>query len=222
MSSTGQQGRVRATAPGHSAQEACRRTSLTPDRPPHYGSAWVTPGIETAPVPGRSAAESTRALKLGGMQKMLTSVAGFGAPPVVRAPAGEPVSAMVRVTSSHGLDGDPMPQKAPAVRCWHFVKLVTLAQSASVVQGMPRHVGAPPHAVQAWPGLHPHTAPDATPPQRRADWLATAFRQNPQNTFGWVDLSAPVWVTVPVSRTKEIGSAPMFFAGGGGQSWLVG
>ena len=161
-------------------------------------------------------------MKLGGMQKMLASVAGMAGPPVVRAPAGEPVTVMVRVTSSHGLAGDPMPQNAPAVRCWHFVKFVTLAQSASAVQGMPRHVGAPPQAVQAWPGLHPHTAPDATPPHRRAVWLATLFRQNPQNTFTWLGLSPPVLVTVPVSRTKEIGSAPMFFADGGGQSWLVG
>ena len=35
-------------------------------------------------------------------------------------------------------------------------------------------------------------------------------------------MSTAVWVFVPVSRTKAIGSAPMFFAGGGGQSWLVG
>src|SRR5437016_6414555 len=35
-------------------------------------------------------------------------------------------------------------------------------------------------------------------------------------------MSTAVRVTVPVSRTKEIGSEPMFFAGGGGQSWLVG
>ena len=35
-------------------------------------------------------------------------------------------------------------------------------------------------------------------------------------------MSTAVCVTVPVSRTKEIGSEPMFFAGGGGQSWLVG
>ena len=115
---------------------------------------------------------------------MLTSVPGSGSPPVVSGPPGVPVSTMVRVTSPHGSDGDPMPQKAPAVRCWQLVKLVTVAQSASVVQGTPRHVGAPPHAVQARPGAHVHAAPDATPPHRRADWLLTLFRQNLQNTFG--------------------------------------
>src|SRR5438094_3274974 len=46
------------------------------------------------------AAESTRLLKVPGMQKMLTSFAGSAAPPVVRAPAGEPVSTMVRAMSS--------------------------------------------------------------------------------------------------------------------------
>src|SRR5437879_13213665 len=35
-------------------------------------------------------------------------------------------------------------------------------------------------------------------------------------------MSTAVWVFVPVSRMKEIGSEPMFFADGGGQSWLVG
>jgi len=115
---------------------------------------------------------------------MLTSVDGLAAPPVVRAPAGEPVKVIVRVVSTHASDGFPMPQKAPAVRCWQLVKPVTVAQSVSVVQGMAKHVGAPPHAVQGRPGLHEHTAPDAKPPQRRADWLLTLFRQHLQNTFG--------------------------------------
>jgi len=115
---------------------------------------------------------------------MLTSVDALAAPPVVRAPAGEPVKVMVRVVSTHASDGFPMPQKAPAVRCWQLVKPVTVAQSVSVVQGMAKHVGAPPHAVQARPGAHEHTAPDAKPSQRRADWLLTLFRQNLQNTFG--------------------------------------
>src|SRR5439155_22172146 len=110
-----------------------------------YGRFCAVPGRETAPGAGRSAAPSTRALKLGGMQKMLASVDGLAAPPVVKAPAGEPVRVIVRVVSTHGSDGDPMPQKAPAVRCWQLVNGKSVAtQSASVVQGTAKHVGAPP------------------------------------------------------------------------------
>src|SRR5207247_782141 len=106
-----------------------------------------------------------------------------------RAPAGDPVTWMVRVVSAHGSDGDPMPQKAPAVRCWQLVKFVTVEQSASVVQGMAKHVGAPAHAAQGSPGRHVHAAPPATPPHRCPDWLLTLFRQNPQNTFVcWVGM----------------------------------
>ena len=56
------------------------------------------PWIATAPGPGRSAAVSTSELNVSGMQKMLTSVAGFGGPPVVSGPAGEPISTIVRAT----------------------------------------------------------------------------------------------------------------------------
>ena len=64
--------------------------------------------------------------------------------------------------------------------------------------------------------------PVAVPPQRRANELRAAFLQNGQNTFTWLVRSTAVFVTVPESRTKAIGSAPRLDAGGGGQSWLVG
>src|SRR5689334_24978717 len=47
-------------------------------------------------------------------------------------------------------------------------------------------------------------------------------RQNPQNTLFWLGWLTAVRVCVPVVRLKAIGSPPMPFPGGGGQSWLVG
>src|SRR5207248_6366684 len=56
-----------------------------------YGRSWAVPKSETAPGPGRSPAESTVALKVGWMQKMLTSVEGCPIPSVRSPAAGEPV-----------------------------------------------------------------------------------------------------------------------------------
>jgi len=102
--------------------------------------------IATAPGPGRSAAESTSELNVSGMQKMLTSLAGLAGPPVVSAPAGAPVSTMVRARSPHGFTAlvvSPL-QKAPDVRCPQLVKPVAPVQLAFDVHGTGRH-GAPPH-----------------------------------------------------------------------------
>ena len=57
---------------------------------------WLSPGSPTAPGPGRSAAPSTVALKVGGMQKTLTSVEAWVAPSSMHTPAGDPLEVMVR------------------------------------------------------------------------------------------------------------------------------
>ncbi len=79
-----------------------------------------------APGPGRSAAESTSGLKVGGMQNTVTRVDGTGAPPVVAPVAGEPVTLIVRAMSS--------PLKAPGSFWRQCVKPVWAAQSESAVQ----------------------------------------------------------------------------------------
>src|SRR5437899_6477532 len=71
--------------------------------------SWAIPGSETAPGPGRSPAASTVALKVGGMQKMLTSVEGCPAPSLM-SPATEPVSVIVWAPNLAG-------PKAPGFRC---------------------------------------------------------------------------------------------------------
>ena len=55
---------------------------------------WLSPGSPTAPGPGRSPAPSTVGLKVGGMQKTLTSVEECAAPSIM-IPAGTPVSEML-------------------------------------------------------------------------------------------------------------------------------
>src|SRR5207248_8078742 len=75
----------------------------------YCGSSWAVPGSETAPGPGRSPAASTVALKVGRMQKMLTSVEACPAPSL-RLPAGAPVSVIVRAPPPAG-------PKAPGFRC---------------------------------------------------------------------------------------------------------
>src|SRR5206468_5584243 len=74
-----------------------------------YGRSWAVPKSETAPGPGRSPAESTVALKVGWMQKMLTSVEAWPAPSVM-SPAGVPVSLIVWAPPPAG-------PKAPGLRC---------------------------------------------------------------------------------------------------------
>ena len=112
-------------------------------------------------------------LKVGGMQKMLTSVCGCAAPPVVCEPAGEPVSTMVRATA--------LLVKAPDVRCPQLVKPVAAAQSALPLAGL--------HAIgrQCCPaGQFPspvQLAPVAAPSHFRAKLLSVLFLQKPQKTF---------------------------------------
>src|SRR6266446_10942931 len=73
-----------------------------------YGRSWAVPGSETAPGPGRSPALSTVLLKVGPMQKMLTSVEAWPSP-LVRSPAGAPVSAIVLAV---------LDENAPGIFCW--------------------------------------------------------------------------------------------------------
>ena len=110
------------------------------------------PGRATAPGPGRSAAPSTSELKVSGIQKMLTRVAGFAGPPVESGPEGEPVSTIVRAVFWF--------VKAPGVRWPQLVNPVTAVQLLFEVHGMGRH-GAPLHAGHGVPILHEQAAPDA-------------------------------------------------------------
>src|SRR5437899_10322430 len=65
-----------------------------------YGKSCAAPGSATAPGAGRSPAESTVALKVGGMQKMLTSVEACRV--LLIGPGGTPVSAIVWAALSPG------------------------------------------------------------------------------------------------------------------------
>ena len=95
-------------------------------------------------------------------------------------------------------------------------------QSAFDAHGMGRQGAAALHGAPVVPVLPVQTLPAGVPPQRRANELRALFLQNAQNTFTWSVRSTAVFVTVPESSTKAIGSAPRLDAGGGGQSWLVG
>ena len=95
-------------------------------------------------------------------------------------------------------------------------------QSAFPVHGIGRQGDATLHGAPVVPVLPVQTVPPVVPPQRRANELRALFLQYEQNTFTWSGRSTATFVTVPVLRTKAIGSAPRPDAGGGGQSWLVG
>ena len=86
---------------------------------------WLSPGSPTAPGPGRSPAPSTVGLKVGGMQKTLTSVEAWVAPSSMHTPAGDPLEVMVRA--------GPCPN-APEFRWRHFVLGATV-HWLSLVQG---------------------------------------------------------------------------------------
>ena len=184
-----------------------------------YGRFCAVPWRATAPGPGMLAAESTRLLKVPGMQKMLTSFAGSAAPPVVRAPAGDPVSTMVRARSS---ELNAPPPAAPFCRQCVNVPVVKVEQSASAVQAIGRHGEATEHGEPVVPVLPVQVAPATVPPHLRAKVFSELFEQKPQKTFTCELKSTAVFVFVPVSSTNEIGSAPSWAAAGGGQSWLVG
>ena len=139
------------------------------------GRYWscVVPSRATAPGPGRSAAESTTVLKVGGTQKILTRVCGVGGPPVVRGPAGEPVSTMVRATS--------VAVKAPDVRCPQLVKPVAVAQSLFPLAGL-HNTGRQLCPAVQFP-LPVQLAPVGEPSHLRAKLLSVLFLQKPQKTF---------------------------------------
>ena len=115
---------------------------------------------------------STAGLKLGGIQKMLTSVCGCAGPPVTIGPTATPVSTMVRATS--------FAVNAPEVRCPQLVNPVAAAQFAFPLdgsQGTGRHLfGA--HVVSV-----EQVAPVGEPLHLRAKLSVTLLRQNPQKTF---------------------------------------
>src|SRR5439155_13641004 len=138
------------------------------------GRFCAFPWSATAPGPGRSAAVSTSELNVSGMQKMLTSLPGLAAPPVVSAPETAPVSTIVRAML--------LDVNAPEVRCPQLVKpgdCVWPEQSAFDMHGIGRQTcpaGHPP-VVPVFPV---QMVPVAVPPQRRANELRAAFLQNGQ------------------------------------------
>src|SRR5436309_43876 len=131
-----------------------------------YGLSCAVPGSATAPGAGRSPAESTVGLKVGGMQKRLTRVEACPSP-LVRSPAGAAVSVSV-------LTPPPAGPKAPASRCsqsgqapWPFCgdeafpsvqpKEVTPA-ILQTAYGFVSHVPAPAavqHCQGVWSAVHP-------------------------------------------------------------------
>src|SRR5439155_26806076 len=100
------------------------------------------------------------------MQKMLTSVSGSAAPPVVSGPAAAPCSTIVRAT--------PFTVKAPGVRCPQLPNPAVASglQSAFEAQVTARH-GAPLHAAQGVPIAHEQRAPVGEPLQVRANLTST-------------------------------------------------
>ena len=112
-------------------------------------------------------------LKVGGTQKILTRVCGVGGPPVVRGPAGEPVSTMVRATA--------VEVKAPDVRCPQLVKPVAVAQSLFPLAGL-HNTGRQLCPAVQFP-LPVQLAPVGEPSHLRAKALSALFLQKPQKMF---------------------------------------
>ncbi len=157
-----------------------------------YGRSWAVPGSETAPGPGRSPAPSTVALKVGWMQKMLTSVEAWPNPSV-RFPPGEPFSVIVFAV--------PKPN-APGLCCWQLGQV----PAPSV------HCDESVHGLGAWsqePAVGPvqqlnglpaerhallcgHDACAAGAPSKQSVPAPSMSRQKPQYTLCWA-------VTGPVS-----------------------
>src|SRR5437763_16498280 len=107
------------------------------------------------------------------MQKMLTSVSGAAAPPVMSGPAAAPCSTIVRARS--------FAVKAPGVRCRQLPNPLVASgvQSAFEAHDTARH-GAPLHAVQGVPIAHEQRAPVGEPLQVGAK-RATPVVQHPPN-----------------------------------------
>ena len=177
---------------------------VSPVRKRRYGISCVVPGRETAPGPGRSAAESTVALYDGGMGKMLTRVKACAAPSV-RHPGLIPVSVIVRANPAANAPpvrwrqnlqalAPPLPQVAGAA-----------AQSASVTQDLARLEGE-----ASGPNWVAVPSPVLQKPKNTKLWGPTG-----PDGSGW---STDVLVCVPVERPNAIGRLPMNAADAGGQS----
>src|SRR5882724_1119151 len=145
---------------------------------------WAVPGSDTAPGPGRSPVLSTDALKVGGTQKMLTSVEAWPAPSV-RSPAAEPVSVIVLAVPNWN---------APGLCCWQsgHVPLPSV-QSALDVHGLGDWSQVPvPAPVQQLNGLpaethkllrgHPVVGGVFRSPSKQFVPAALMSRQKPQDT----------------------------------------
>src|SRR5262249_52680613 len=107
-----------------------------------HGSSCTSPVRQAAPGPGRSPTESTSATPVAGTQKTLTRVEATGEALVVSAPAGAPVSVIVRA--------GPI-WNAPGLRCrqtGNWPTGQTLAQSASLVHGAG---GSAKFRLNCWP-----------------------------------------------------------------------
>src|SRR6266704_4131301 len=172
-----------------------------------YGRSCAVPGSATAPGAGRSPAESTVALKVGGMQKMLTSVEACPAVSLT-APAGTPVWVIVWAPLSPG-------PKAPASRCSQsgqapFPSVQAATVTPPTLQAL--NVGwshvpvpAPVQHLKGWGAAPPvvHAAlcgqAAAGSPSKQPVFapvpLALESRQKPQKTLFWptqVPAPAPV------------------------------
>src|SRR6185503_9228441 len=168
----------------------------------------AVPTRETAPGPGRSPAPSIVASKVGGIEKMLTSVPTVGPP---RRLMELPITVMVRLAPPFG-------PKAPCVRCSQLSALLSVSAHAPLI-AMPfsQHC-------RNWPPVVALTSKLPVPPG------SATSRQKPEKTRVWelavlpVSLVAtvPLHVTVPVVRLNATGSEPIEVMGSGGQSWLVG
>ena len=126
-------------------------------------------------------------LNVNGMQKMLTSVAGFAGPPVARDPEGDPISTMVRATS--------IAVKAPAVRWPQLAKFFPGLDDDSVEQSALDVHDTGKHGCEAGQPLHGaptlvqggttsvHRGPVAEPLHVKAKVLSVLLLQKPQNTL---------------------------------------
>jgi hypothetical protein len=156
----------------------------------------AVPGIVMVPGPGRSAVTSTANSKLGGTEKIATSVVAAGPPMMLMA---FPPTVMVRLAPPNG-------PNAPLLRCSQLSK--------TPEQGGPT---ARPFSQQRRAGCS--KLPDSSrsrqyPEKTRLCELIVA----PVSFVAGV----PDQVTLPLERLRPIGSVPTMNIGSGGQSWLVG
>src|SRR6266566_4627645 len=171
-----------------------------------YGLSCAVPGSATAPGAGQSNPKSPPALKLGGMQKMLTSVEACAAPSLI-APLGMPVSVIVSTPP-------PPRPKAPWFRCSQsgqapFPSVQAATGIPPTLQALNDGWSHDPiidplqHSQGVRDPVHPalcgqNENADGSPskqPVLPPTPLALASRQKPQKTFCWprqVPAPAPV------------------------------